>query len=111
MRQNFNKLPLADNFDLFSIDLQSRIVNYIDGSFVISMSRIILEHVSLHTRREKICSKFSIQVSLKIILGSSQREKLPRVRYTKRDGIATIISNPRLTSKSKTVLQVASTAR
>lgn len=63
MSQHFDTLPLADNFDLFSVDLQSGIVNYIDGSFVISMSRIILEHVSLHKRGENICTKFDIQVS------------------------------------------------
>ena len=50
MSQHFEAIPLADNFDLFSIDLQSWIINYIDSSFVISMSRIILQHVSLWNR-------------------------------------------------------------
>ena len=44
---HFEAIPLADNINLLPIDLQSRIINDIDGSLEISMSRIIPQHVSL----------------------------------------------------------------
>ena len=46
------RIPFACNFYLLAIDFQSGLIQYLDGSLENSMSRIILEHVSLRKINE-----------------------------------------------------------
>lgn len=47
-------IPFAYNFNLLPINFQSRLVQDLDGSLENSMSRIILQHVSLHKMKSEL---------------------------------------------------------
>lgn len=40
-------IPFASNFNLLSVDFQSRLIQHLEGSCEHSMCRIILKHVGL----------------------------------------------------------------
>lgn len=47
-------IPFVYNLNLIPINFQSRLVQDLDGSLENSMSRIILQHVSLHKMKSEL---------------------------------------------------------
>lgn len=73
------KTPFAFNFNLLSINLQGGLIYNIDCSIVNSMSRVILEHVSLDKLIKEISVSSQGKDYHKVLWISLQRLQIPQL--------------------------------